>query len=77
MYGLEIYYSREYVIYERRVKIRFGGLYLRDGERINFIFRYDLWYMYIVWLSMLCDDFFQIRGYDIKFVWLLIYDEVL
>lgn len=64
MYGLEIYYSREYVIYERRVKIRFGGLFLRDGERI-------------VWLSMLCDDFFQIRGYDIKFVWFLIYDEVL
>lgn len=64
------------MIYDRRVKIRFGGLYLRDGERINFIFRYGLLYMYIVWLSMLCDDFY-IRGYDIKFVWLLIYDEVL
>lgn len=35
MYGSEIYHSREHVIYERRVKTRSGGLYLRDGERIN------------------------------------------
>lgn len=35
MYGSEIYHSREHVIYEKRVKTRSGGLYLRDGERIN------------------------------------------
>lgn len=35
MYGSEIYHSREHVIYGRRVKTRSGGLYLRDGERIN------------------------------------------
>lgn len=64
MYGSEIYHSREHVIYERRVKTRSGGLSLRDGERI-------------AWSSTLRDDLLQTRGYDIKFVRPLIYDEVL
>lgn len=39
--------------------------------------RHDLWYMYIAWSSTLRDDLLQTRGYDIKFVRPLIYDEVL
>lgn len=65
------------MIYERRVKTRSGGLYLRDGERINPTLRHGLLYMYIAWSSTLCDDLLQTRGYDIKFVRPLIYDEVL
>lgn len=39
--------------------------------------RHDLWYMYIAWSSTLRDDLLQTRGYNIKFVRPLIYDEVL
>lgn len=39
--------------------------------------RHDLWYMYIAWSSTLRDDLLHTRGYDIKFVRPLIYDEVL
>lgn len=77
MYRSEIYHSREHVIYERRVKTRSGGLYLRDGERINPTLRHDLWYMHIAWSSTLRDDLLQTRGYDIKFVRPLIYDVVI